>query len=171
MTRIIRAIQALRHRTGPHVLRELAHERRAVAAVEFALVLTPLLMLLFGFIATASIFFSMSTMQNNAQYAALMMATGQIKNLSTGPITTANNTATVACSSSLTSTEVEYYACTGLPSWVPATVTVTENCSTPNVSVTLSASGAAAALADLFQFFSSRTLSVSAVLMKDGQCP
>jgi hypothetical protein len=66
VTRIIRAIQALRYRTGPHVLRELAHERRAVAAVEFALVLTPLLMLLFGFIATASIFFSMSTMQNNA---------------------------------------------------------------------------------------------------------
>ena len=168
---LILGIQAWPHRTGWHILRELARQRRGVAAVEFALVLTPLLMLLFGFIATASIFFTISTMQNNAQYAALMMATGQIKNMSTGPITSSNYTATTACSGSMTSTQVEYYACTGLPNWVPATVTVTENCASPNVSVSLSASGSAAALADVFQFFSSRTLSASAVLMKDGQCP
>lgn len=168
---IVTGVRAWPHRMAPHILRELVRQQRAVAAVEFALVLTPLLMLLFGFIATASIFFTMSTMQNNAQYAALMMSTGQIKNLSTGPITTSNYTATTACSSSLKSTQVEYYACTGLPSWVPATVTVAEDCASPNVSIRLSASGSAAALADIFHFFSSRTLSASAVLMKEGQCP
>jgi Flp pilus assembly protein TadG len=152
-------------------LREFAMERRAVAAVEFALVLTPLLLLIFGFIATASVFFSLSTMQNNAQYAALMMATGQIKSLSTGPITATNNTATTACSGSLASTQVEYYACTGLPSWVSATVTATENCSVPSVTVNVSTSASAAALADIFNIFTNQTLSASAVLMKANQCP
>ena len=171
MRRVIRGIQARSQRTGLQTLRELAAQQRAVAAVEFALVLTPLLMLLFGFIATASIFFTLSTMQNNAQYAALMMATGQIKNLSTGPITSSNYTATTACSGSLTSAQVEYYACKGLPSWVPATVTATEDCASPAVSVNLSASGSAAALVDIFRFFSSRTLTASAALMKEGQCP
>jgi Flp pilus assembly protein TadG len=79
---------------------ELTNQVRAVAALEFALVLTPFLTLLFGFIATAAVFFTSSTMQNNAQYAALMLATGQIKNLATGPITSANNTATTTCSGS-----------------------------------------------------------------------
>jgi Flp pilus assembly protein TadG len=153
------------------VARYLARGQRATAALEFALVLTPLLMLLFGFIATASVFYTMATMQSNAQYAGLMMATGQIKAFSNGAITTSNTTATTTCSSSLASTVVEYYACTGLPSYVPVTVTVTETCATPSVTVTLSASAASAAIADVFRFFTGRTLSVSTVLMKEGQCP
>lgn len=168
--RLRRTLQARRYARG-RVARYLAKGQRATAAVEFALVLTPLMMLLFGFIATASVFFTMATMQSNAQYAGLMMATGQIKSLSTGAITSNNNTATTACSGSLTSTEVEYYACTGLPSWVPVTVTATENCAVPSVTITLSASASAAAIADVFQFFTGRSLSVSTVLMKEAQCP
>jgi Flp pilus assembly protein TadG len=151
--------------------RYLTRGARGTAALEFALVLTPLMMLLFGFIATASVFYTWSTMQNNAQYAGLMMATGQIKSLSTGAISASNATATTACSSSLTSTEVEYYACTGLPSWVPVTVVATENCSVPSVTITMTASASAAAIADVFKFFTGQSLSVGAVLMKEGTCP
>jgi Flp pilus assembly protein TadG len=162
----------------PFVLRVLRRRprrllacRRASSAVEFALVLTPLMMLLFGFIATAGVFFTWSTMQSNAQYAALLMATGQIQSLSSGAISTANNTATTTCSASLTSTEVEYYACTGLPSWVPVTVTATENCAVPSVAVSLSASASAAAIADVYSFFTGKSLVAQSVLMKEGQCP
>jgi Flp pilus assembly protein TadG len=133
--------------------RRLVRCDRAVAAVEFALALTPLLMLVFGFIAASAIFFTMSTMQSYAQYAARMMATGQITQLSTGAISTTNTTATTNCSSSLSSSQVEYYACTGLPSWVPVSVTATENCAVPSVTVSLSASASSAALADMFGFF------------------
>lgn len=160
-----------RRRANRRFARYLTSAQRATAALEFALVLTPLLMLLFGFIATASVFYTMAMMQNNAQYAGRMMATGGAKALSTGAITSGNNTATTACSGSLTSTEVEYYACTGLPSYVPVTVTATENCATPSVTVTLSASASAAAIADVFRFFTGRTLSVSTVQMKEGLCP
>ena len=168
--RVCRTLR-MRRCANRRMARYLANGQRATAALEFALVLTPLLMLLFGFVATASVFFTMATMQSNAQYAGLMMATGQVKSLSTGTITSANNTATTSCSGSLTSTQVEYYACTGLPSWVPVTVTATENCAVPSVTVSLSATASAAAIADVFQFFSGRSLSVSTVLMKEGQCP
>ena len=151
--------------------RRLLTCRRATAAVEFALVLTPMMMLLFGFIATAAVFFTWSTMQSNAQYAALLMATGQVQQLSTGTISTTNKTATTTCSSSLTSTEVEYYACTGLPSWLPVTVTSTENCAVPSVTVSLSASASTAAIADVYSFFSGKSLVAQSVLMKEGQCP
>jgi Flp pilus assembly protein TadG len=160
-----------RRRANAGTLRGLAGNRRGVAALEFALASTPLLMLVFGFIATNAVFYAWSTMQNNAQYAARLMATGQIANLATGPIGSAANTSTAACSSSLNSTEVEYYACTGLPSWVGFTVTATEDCTVPSVTVSLSANASAAALADVFKIFAGRTLVTQAILMKEGTCP
>ncbi len=145
--------------------------RRGVAALEFAIVATPLMLMVFGFIAVSSVFYTWSAMQNAAQYAALMVSTGQIKSLSNGAFTARNTTATATCSGSLTTTEAEYYACTGLPSWTSYTVTTTENCSTPSVTVSLSASAATAAIADVFAIFTGKTLVASAVVMKEGQCP
>jgi hypothetical protein len=115
--------------------------------------------------------FTWSAMQNSAQYAALLVSTGQVKSLSTGAITTANETATTACSSSLTSTEAEYYACYGLPGWGSYTVTTTENCAVPSVQVSISASASSIAIGDVFALFSGETISAQSVVMKEGQCP
>jgi len=142
-----------------------------VAALEFAILATPLMLLIFGFISISSIFYTMSAMQNAAQYAASLVATGQITSLSTGPITTTNTTATVKCGSTLTATEAEYYACTDLPGWASFTVTTTENCATPSVAVSLSVDASAAAIVDMFQMFTGKTLVGNAVVMKEGQCP
>jgi Flp pilus assembly protein TadG len=151
--------------------RTLAQCQSGTAALEFALLMTPLLMLLFGYIATASVFFTWSTMQSNAQYAALLVATGQIKSFNNGAISSSNSTATTTCSGSLTSAVAEYYACTGLPSWVPVTVTATENCTVPSVTVSLSASASAAAIANIYNYFTGQSLVAQAVVMKEGQCP
>ena len=150
---------------------DIGHCQRGIAALEFAIVATPLMLMTFGFITLSAVFYTWSAMQNGAQYAALMVATGQVKSLSTGAITTSNASATTACSGSLSSTEAEYYACSGLPSWVTFTVTTTENCSTPSVSVSLSASATAAAISDIFSIFSGKTLVASSVVMKQGSCP
>ena len=160
-----------RRRAAGRFLRDIFRCGRGTAAVEFAIVATPLILMTFGFIAVSAVFYTWSSMQNAAQYAALLVATGQIKNLSTGAITTSNSTATTTCSSSLPSTEAEYYACSGLPSWVTFTVTTTENCATPSVTVSLSASASAAAIADVFSIFTGTTLVSSAVVMKQNQCP
>lgn len=145
--------------------------RRGVAAVEFAIVATPLMVLIFGFISFSAVFYTWSAMQNAAQYAALMVATGQIKNLSSGALSSSNTTATTHCSSSLTNTEAEYYACENLPSWATFTVTTTESCSTPSVEVSLSTSASTAAIADIFQFFTGKTLVSNVTVMKEGSCP
>src|SRR5476651_664188 len=68
--------------------------RRGSVAVEFALACTPLMILVFGFIATSAVFTTMTSMQANAQYAARMMSTGQITSNNTGPLSAANTTAT-----------------------------------------------------------------------------
>ena len=136
--------------------------RRATAALEFVLVSGPLLLLLFGFIATNAVFYTWSIMQNNVQYAALMLATGQIKSFSSSGVT---------CSSSLASTQVEYYACSGLPSWASFTATTAETCSVPNVSVTLSVNASTAGLADIYALFSGKTLTAQSTTMKQGNCP
>lgn len=151
--------------------RDIGRCRRGVAAVEFALVATPFLLLLFGCIATNTLLFTWSAMQTAAQYAAQMVSTGQITKLSTGTITSSNNTATTKCSSTLTSSEAEYYACTGLPGWGTFTVTTTESCAVPSVTVSLSAAAGTAAVADVFKIFTKKTLTAQAVVMKQGTCP
>lgn len=97
--------------------------RRAAASVEFALTIVPLTLLLVGGIAASTVFQTLSTMQNNAQYAARMLSTGQVKRLSTGLISTATVTATTTCSPSLATNQAEYYACIGLPTYATFTVT------------------------------------------------
>jgi Flp pilus assembly protein TadG len=145
--------------------------RRGVVALEFALASVPLLMLMFGFIATSAIFNTWSSMQANTQYAARMMSTGQINNNVNGTFSTSNASSSTACGGSLRNTQVEYYACTGLPSWATYTVTTTENCIVPSVTVSLSANAASAAIADIENFFAGKTIVSQAVFMKEGACP
>lgn len=136
--------------------------RRATAALEFALVCPPLLLMLYGFIATNAMFYTWSVMQNNVQYAAMMMATGQVTSFSTSGL---------SCGSSLTSTQVEYYACSGLPPWTTYTAKATETCAVPNVSVSLTTNASAAGLADIYLLFSGKTLTAQSTAMKQGNCP
>jgi Flp pilus assembly protein TadG len=140
--------------------------RRGVAALEFAMMAPVLIILTFGFIATNMTMYTWSAMQSNAQYAARVIATGQV--------TSWTSAGSVACSSSPASTTVEYYACQGLPSWASYTVSVSETCSPPSgtpqtVSVTINAT--AAALGDVSGFFKSKTFSTQTVQMKEGTCP
>ena len=163
---------------GPHAsagmraFRELLHARDGLAALEFALLVPPMLLLIFGFVSAGCLVFTWSTMQNSAQYAAQLVSTGQVTALSSGAITTTNNTATTACSSSLTSSDAEYYVCNSLPGAGSGfTVTTTENCSVPSVTVNVSANGSTAALADLLKLFSGLTITAQSVVMKSGACP
>jgi Flp pilus assembly protein TadG len=149
----------------------LASCERGSVAVEFALASVPLMLMVFGFIATAAVFNTWSTMQSNTQYAARLMSTGQITSNNTGTITTSNNSVTTACSSSMRNTQVEYYACTGLPTWTTFNVTTTENCATPSVTVTLTTSATTAAIADIEKIFSGNTIVATTVMMKEGTCP
>ena len=88
--------------------------RRGVAALEFAIVATPLMTLMFGFIATSAVFYTWSAMQGTRNTPLSWSATGQVKKPgATGAIRPQST-----CSGSLSNTKAEYYACTGLPSWV-----------------------------------------------------
>jgi Flp pilus assembly protein TadG len=150
------------NRREPGAWRNLGGCRKAASAVEFALVSGPFLLMLFGFVATNAMFYCWSVMQNNVQYAAMMMATGQVTSWSSSG---------VSCGSSLTNTQVEYYACSGLPGWTTFTAKATETCSVPNVSVTLTTNASTAGLADIYSLFSGVTLTAAATAMKQGSCP
>jgi Flp pilus assembly protein TadG len=130
------------------------------------------MLMVFGFIATAAVFNTWSSMQSNTQYAARMMSTGQITANNTGTISTTNTTSTaVPCSSTMKTTQVEYYACTGLPTWTTFTVTTVENCTIPSVTVSLSTGATTAAIADVEKIFSGKTIVAQTVMMKEGSCP
>ncbi len=137
--------------------------RSGVAALEFALISVPLMIILFGFIATNAVFLTLSTMQNNVQYAGMLMATGQI---------TSFQSIAVSCGGALTTSQVEYYACQRLPSWAVFTATATESCTVPaTVSVKLTVSATSAGIADVFSFYAGKTLQAIATNMKQGSCP
>jgi len=137
--------------------------RRGAAALEFALASVPLMMIIFGFFATNAIFLTLATMQNNVQYAVGLMATGQI---------TSFQSAAVSCAGTYTTSQAEYYACKNLPSWATFTVTATESCTSPaSVTVKLTVGATSAAIADIFSFYSGKTLQALATNMKQGTCP
>jgi len=146
--------------------------RRGSAAVEFALLMPPFLLLCFGFIGVNAAMFTRSAMQNTSQLAARMMATGQVKNFTNGAITGANSTSTATCSGSLASTTVEHHACAGLPTWATFTVTATQNCAVPSVSVRIQATGFnALATGDRKSVLLGKTIAATSVMMKEGTCP
>ncbi len=159
----------------------LAYCRRGVAALEFALAVTPLLLIMFGFIATNLMFFTLSAMQSSANFAAMSVATGQINKNNNGLLTSANtNSTAIACSLATDASKVEYYACQNLPSWASFTVTTSEVCGAtpPTISVTISVDATAAGIVDLNAMFGStmsmfhnKTLTATSVAMKQGSCP
>jgi Flp pilus assembly protein TadG len=155
-----RAPSVSRRRCGSATWRSFGGCRKAAAAVEFALVSGPFLLMMFGFVATNSLFYCWSVMQNNAQYAAMAMAARQA---------TSWSGSNVSCSSSLTSAQVEYYACSGLPGWTTYTAKATQTC--PSVSVTLTTNASTAGLADIYSLFSGITLTATATQLMQRSCP
>jgi Flp pilus assembly protein TadG len=159
-------------RARPGQRNNFAGCRRGSVAVEFAVASVPLMLMVFGFIATAAVFNTWSSMQSNTQYAARLMSTSQIMANNSGTITTTNTSSSgVACSSSLRTTQVEYYACLGLPTWTTFTVSTSETCATPSVTVTLSTGASTAAIADVEQIFSGKNIVAQTTMMKEGNCP
>jgi len=155
--------------------------RRGVAAVEFALAVTPLLLIVFGFIAVNLMFYTLSVMQNAANYASMSVATGQINQNANGTFSNSNKGSTaVACSPLPPTTQIEYYACQTLPTWAAFNVTTSESCSTtpPTISIAISVDATAAGILDLsalfgstMGMFSGKTLTATSVAMIQGSCP
>ncbi len=159
-----------RSRVRRQFLGRLAACRRGVVAIEFALVMPPFLLLCFGFIGLNSALFTRSAMQGTAQMAARMMATGQVANFTTGAINANNSSATATCGAGMAAGTVEQVACLGLPGWATYTVTASQDCAVPSVTVQISASGFTAAAGDRFDLLLGRTLAARAVMMKEGTC-
>ena len=151
--------------------RSLGSCRRASVAVEFALACTPLMLIVFGFIATSWLFNTWSTMQSNVQYAARMVSTGQITSNASGTIAANPSVSTTCGSKTWTSNQAEYYACAGLPNSTTFTVTTTETCSVPSVTISLSASAKGMAVIDIANIFTSNPIVAQAAFMKEGTCP
>jgi len=151
--------------------RHLRRSRRATVAIEFALVMPPFLLLCFGFIAINAALFTRSAMQNTAQLAARVMATGQVKLFVNGAITAANSTSTTTCTNGMASTTVESFACAGLPTWATFSVTATQNCAVPSVTVRIQATNFSTTTTDREHVLLGKTLSAQSAMMKEGTCP
>lgn len=142
--------------------RDFLRCRRGVTAVEFAVVMPIFALLLFGIVTFGTTMNALNAMQSGAQTAARSMAIG----LSSG------SGASVTCGTgaATTSGTAEYYACHGLPSWGSYTVLATQNCTTLDETVTVTATGASVALLDVFGFLRASSLSARSVMRKEGPC-
>jgi Flp pilus assembly protein TadG len=78
----LRSLQALRARLSARVapLSRFARAREAATAVEFALVATPFLALIFAILQTAIIFFASQTLETAAANSSRLILTGQAQN-------------------------------------------------------------------------------------------
>lgn len=138
--------------------------RRGVAALEFAMAATPLIILVFGFFAINLMFYTLTTMQNASFFAVTMLAAGRA--------TTANTGTPVSCAATPASPTAEFFACSdpSLPGWATFQVSSTQDCAGLKVSVTVSVNASSAALVDIFSTFTGETLTTTSVAMKQGSC-
>lgn len=141
-----------------------------MAAIEVALVMPPFLLLCFGFVGVNAALYTRSAMQNAAQLAARMMATGQVTDFTSGAISGALASSTATCAAGMASGTAEAVACAGLPGWATYSVTATQDCAVPSVTVQISASSFTAAAGDRFDMLLGKTISARAVMMKEGVC-
>src|ERR1700685_739238 len=81
-----RSDRAVTRTRGNRQMGGLSNCRRGSVAVEFAVASVPLMLLVFGFIATAAVFNTWSSMQSNTQYAARLMSTSSIMANNNGTI-------------------------------------------------------------------------------------
>ncbi|MGE0697514.1 MAG: TadE/TadG family type IV pilus assembly protein [Hyphomicrobiaceae bacterium] len=70
-------IPAIADGRRPHLLQRWRNDARGVTAIEFAMVATPFLMLLFGIIGVGLYFFTTFTLENAVEQASRLLRTGQ----------------------------------------------------------------------------------------------
>ncbi len=133
------------------------------AAVEFAIVVQLLVLILFGIITFGWMFFLENNMESAARAAARRMAVAEATSAGTN----------VTCSSAQAQTpgSAENVACTMLPIANPAFITVNaaELCPAERaVRVRVSADGSDVAMADIFGYFNGKTISATVDMWREA---
>ncbi len=141
----------------------LLKDKSGASMVEFVLCLPVFLLFMFGIIAVSSAFYIQNNMESAAREAARRIAVVE------APYTGGD----VACTAAIVGS-AEHIACTRLPSWADFTINASEEVCTPGqhvaVTVQVSVGGEQAALADIYDFFTGRTLSAEVMMRKEGEC-
>ena len=140
-------------------VRRFARARKGATSTEFAIVMIPMIILLFGIIQFGGILFLKNDMQNAARDAARRMASGYM----------CFDGGAVQCGSQ-TSNHVEDYACSYLSDWQPTfhvTVSETDTADGTDMQVAIETDMGAAAIVDLFGIFQGRTLSAHTILRRE----
>ncbi len=148
--------------------RRFARCRSGISSVEFVIVLPILMLFLFGIITFATTLYIQVNMENAAREGARRMAVAEAGGIRTW----------VPCTSvqATTAGTAENYACIYLADWPISFEVYAEPGCPPasptdrNVRLTVSVNAEAAALADVFGFFSGKTLTAKVVMRKEAPC-
>ncbi len=135
------------------------------SAVEFAIVVQLLILILFGIITFGWMFYLENNMESAARAAARRMAVAEA--------TGAGTNVTCASAQAQTPGTAENAACTMLPLSNPAHITVNAATLCPGeraVRVRVSAVGSDVALADIFGYFNGKTISSTVDMWKEAEC-
>ena len=135
------------------------------AAVEFAIVIQLLVLILFGIITFGWMFYLENNMESAARAAARRMAVADA--------TSAGTNLTCASAQAQLPGTAENVACTMMPLGNPANITVNAAVLCPaerTVRVTVSAAGEDVALADIFGYFDGSTISATVDMWKEAEC-
>ena len=135
------------------------------AAVEFAIVVQLLVLILFGIITFGWMFYLENNMESAARAAARRLAVAEA--------TSAGTNLTCASAQAQLPGTAENVACTMLPLGNPAYITVNAAVLCPaerTVRVTVSAAGEDVALADIFGYFDGSTISATVDMWKEAEC-
>ncbi len=135
------------------------------SAVEFAIVVQLLMLILFGIITFGWMFYLENNMESAARAAARRMAVAEA--------TGAGTNVTCASAQAQTPGTAENAACTMLPLSNPAFITVNAAVLCPAeraVRVIVSADGSDVALADIFGYFNGKTISSTVDMWKEAKC-
>jgi hypothetical protein len=134
-------------------------DHSGATAMEFTMVIMPMIILIFGIVQFGGILYLKNDMQNAARDAGRRMAVGYM----------CFDGSPVQCGGQIPN-YVEDFACSYLSDWAPTfevTVSETDSVDGTDMEVTIRTDMGAAAIVDLFGIFQGRTLSANAVLRRE----
>ncbi len=143
----------------------LLKSRGGASAVEFAIVVQLLMLILFGIITFGWMFYLENNMESAARAAARRMAVAEA--------TSAGTNVTCASAQAQTPGTAENAAGTMLPLSDPAHISVNAATLCPGervVRVTVSADGSDVAMADIFGYFNGKTISSTVDMWQEAKC-